>query len=251
MKEEVIIIKESLRIVDSKYVDSKQLDESSYEITFEYKNRNYKLYINSKYKLIVLSTIESIYGLDFNSDTLELVEYINIMMAYTMFEDYNFSSFSIRREKIKDVMFNSMQLINSKGDYNTIVETSNTVDDDMLYNSNIILYNFGLDSFDRRLFNDDLFEDFSDKISTYSEEDLYLMYTTFVSYFYKIISNKWNDVFIDPFIINEKINIVYDEIINRKIEFKSWYKSMEIHFTKENIELYLDNRDKNKKKELK
>lgn len=251
MKEDVIIIKESLRIIDSKYVDSKQIDEGSFEITFEYKNRNYKLYINSKYKLITLSTIESIYGLDFNNDTLELVDYISLMLLYTMFDEYNLSSFSIRKEKIRDVMFNSLQIINYKGDYNTISEVSNTINNKEEYTSSLIPYDIGLDCFDKRLFNDNVFEDFSEKLSTYNEEDLYIMYTTFIGYFYKIVSKKWNDNYIDSFIINEKINIIYSEILKRNIEFESWYKRMEEYFTKENIEIYLDNMGNNKKKELK
>lgn len=248
MKEDVIIIKESLRIIDSKYVDSKQIDEGSFEITFEYKNRNYKLYINSKYKLITLSTIESIYGLDFNNDTLELVDYISLMLLYTMFDEYNLSSFSIRREKIKDVMFNSLQIINYKGDYNTISEVSNTINNNEEYTSSLIPYDIGLDCFDKRLFNDNVFEDFSEKLSTYNDEELYIMCTTFIGYFYKVVSKKWNDNYVDPFIINEKINIIYYEILKRNIEFESWYKRMEEYFTKENIEIYLDNKVKSKNK---
>lgn len=251
--EDVKIVKDSLRIIESKYVISKKIDENSYKITFTYKNRNYSLGINKKYKFMMLTTLPSIYGMELNNDTLELIEYIKNMVSYLEFEDYNLFTFSLRSDVIDNSLYNVLETIEQNDTFDAII-SSEILKEIMDENeSRIIEYNFGLNTFDERLFDKDLFEDFNEKLSTLSQEDLYLIYITLVSYFYKFINNKWDGVKIDPYIIDDMILITYDEIQNRlnNISYQDWFTEWSIHFNKENIEKYLNDKNKDKNKELK
>lgn len=246
------IIKDSLRIIKSKYVNGKKLDDNSYKITFLYKNRNYSLDINTKYKFIMLSTIESIYGMDINDDTLDLTQYIRQMILYTELETYNVFSFSVRKEIINNELHNILQVIEETDEFGAIIDVEEPVKNVEKIKSETIEYNFGLNKLDKRLFDDEIFEDFNEKVSTLSEEDLYLMYTTLVSYFYKLTNNKWEDEKIDPYIIESMIFLIYNEIQRRLNEqsYYNWFNEWNNYFNNENIEEYLNNRNKDKNKEL-
>ena len=244
-------IKESLRINGSKYVSSKKIDEDSYKITFTYKNRNYILDINKKYKLIMLTTTPSIYGMDLNYDTIDLKEYIKQMVSYTEFENYNIISFSVRKDVIDNKIYNTLQVIKDMGAYDVLIDVEDPIKSIEIPKYKIIEYDFGLNTFDERLFDKNIFEDFNEKVSTLSEEDLYLMYITFISYFYKLSNNIWDGSKIDPYIIENMISIIYNEIKNRNIEYYDWYYEWNEYFNDENIESYLNNRNNEKNKELK
>ena len=84
---DIKVVKDSLRIMDANYVSSKKIDEDSYDLRFTYKKRNYILHINRKYKLMMLETTDSIYGMNINTDTLELINYIREMITFTEFEN--------------------------------------------------------------------------------------------------------------------------------------------------------------------
>lgn len=247
------IIKESLRIIESKYVSSKKIDNNSYKITFTYKNRNYSLDINKKYKFMMLNTTPSIYGMELNDDTLELIEYIKNMVSYLEFEDYNLFTFSLRKEVTNKTLYSVLETITQNDVFDAII-SSEILKEIMNENeSKIIEYNFGLNTFDERLFNKDLFEDFNEKVGTLSDEHLYLIYITLVSYFHKFINNKWEGVKIDPYIIDDMILISYEEIENRldSISYQDWFTEWSMHFNEENIEKYLNDKNKEKNKELK
>jgi len=251
--EDVKIVKDSLRIIESKYVSSKKIDENSYKITFTYKNRNYSLDINKKYKFMMLTTTPSIHGMELNDDTLELIEYIKHMVSYLEFEEYNLFTFSLRKDIIDNSLYNVLETIKQNDTFDAII-SSEILKEIMDENeSRIIEYNFGLNTFDERLFDKELFEDFNEKVTTLSEEDLYLIYITLVSYFYKFINNMWEGVKIDPYIIDDMILLIYDEIQNRlnNISYQDWFTEWSIHFTEENIEKYLNDKNKEKNKELK
>lgn len=248
---EIKILKDSLRIVESKYVSSKKIDDTSFEIRFTYKNRNYIMNLNTKFKFIMLAISESIYGMDINSNTQEIINFIRQMIMFTNFEGYNVFAIAAREEIINDEKHKILQITQEKNNEDLVVDVE-TIEETDKYESKIIEYNFGLNSFDKRLFNKDIFEDFDEKVSTLCEEDLYLMYTTFVSYFYKLIGNKWNDEKFDPFIINNMINILYEEI-QKRIKHKTyydWFNEWDKYFNDDNIEYYLNNRNKEKNKEL-
>lgn len=244
-------IKESLRINGSKYVSSKRIDDNSYKISFTYKNRNYSLDINKKYKFLMLTTTPSIYGMDLNDDTIDLIEYIKQMISYTEYEDYNVFSFSVRKEVIGNEIHNTLQVIKEMDEFDAIIDVEDPVKSIESTQYKIIEYNFGLNTFDDRLFNIEIFEDFNEKISAFSVEDLYLIYITFISYFYKISNNMWEGEKLDPYIIESMINIIYNEIHNRNLEYYEWYNEWNKYFTDENIEKYLNNKDNEKNKKLK
>ena len=251
--EDVKIIKDSLRIIESKYLSSKKIDNNSYKIVFTYKNRNYSLDINKQYKFIMLTTNASIYGMELNDDTLELIEYVKHMVSYLEFEDYNLFTFSVRKDIVDNNLYNVLETIEQNDMFDAII-SSEILKEIMDKNeSKIIEYNFGLNTFDERLFDKDLFEDFNEKVSTLSDEDLYLIYITLVSYFYKLTNDKWNGDKIDPYIIDDMILITYDEIQNRldNITYSDWFNEWSMHFNKENIEKYLNDKTKEKNKELK
>lgn len=246
------IIKDSLRIIESRYVNSEKLDDNSYKITFTYKNRNYSLDINTKYKFIMLSTIPSIYGMDINDDTLDLTQYIKQMISYTEFENYNIFSFSVRKEIINNEIHSIIQVIKETDAFEAIIDSENIKEIIENNETKIIEYNFGLNKFDKRLFDEDIFEDFNEKVNTLSEEDLYLIYTTLVSYFYKLTNNKWEDEKIDPYIIDSVILTIHNEIQRRLNEqnYYNWFNEWSNYFNEEKREEYLNNRGKEKKKEL-
>jgi len=251
--EDIKIIKESLRIIESKYVSSKKIDDNLYKITFTYKNRNYSLHINKEYKFMMLTPEPSIYGMELNNDTLELIEYIKHMVSYLEFENYNLFCFSVRKDVVDNTLYNVLEVIQQNDAFDAIIN-SEILKEVMDENeSKIIEYDFGLNTFDERLFDKDLFEDFNEKVSTLSEEDLYLIYITLVSYFYKFINNKWEGVKIDPYIIDDMILLIYEEIQNRldNISYQDWFIEWSMHFNKENIEKYLNDKNKEKNKELK
>ena len=200
--ESIKIIKESLRIIGSKYVNSKQIDGNSYKIAFAYKNRNYSLDINKYYKFIMLSTTESIYGMDLNDDTLDLIDYIKQMIFFTKFENYNIFSFSLRKEIIDNEFYDTLQVIKEMDEFDSILDVENPKQIIENNEYKAIEYNFGLNTFDKRLFDEDIFEDFNEKVTTFCEEDLYLIYATLISYFYKLINGLWKSDKIDPYIMH-------------------------------------------------
>lgn len=251
---DVKVVKDSLRIMNASNVSSEKIDDNSYDLRFTYKSRNYILHINIKYKLMMLEPTESIYGMNINTDTLELVNYIREMTTFTEFEGYNVFSLSLRKN-IKDGYVHKALQVTMDVDSGDLIIDSESMDfvENMEGNSEIIPYNFGLNSFDERLFDNDLLEDFNEKVVTLSEEDLFIMETTLVSYFYKLLNNKWKGEKIDPFIISYSASVVYGEI-NRRLNGKSfeiWFNEWQQHFDEENLEKYLSDRSKDKTKELK
>lgn len=244
------IIKNFLRAMDAKYVNGKKIDDNSYKITFTYKDRNYILDINREYKFIMITTTSSINGIDINNDTLDLIDNIKQMINFTQYEDYNVFSFSVRKEVKNEEMRNILQIVTEMNDIDAILDSEILGEIIEKKEYKAINYDFGLDKFDERLFKEDIFEDFNLKVSTLCEEDLYLIYITLVSYFYKMINKTWQDEVIDPYIIDDMILIIYNEMQNRHIDYNSWFNEWNNYFTDENIENYLNNRDKDKKKEL-
>lgn len=245
---EIKIIKDSLRIIESKYVCSKKIDDNSYKITFTYKNRNYIMNLNIEYKFIMLTISESIYGMDINNDTQELMDSIRQMIVFTRFEGFNVFTVASREEIKNGENHKVLQITQEKDNRDLVIDIETIEEEKNNYESKMIEYNFGLNILDKRLFNEDIFEDFDEKVSTLCEEDLFLMYTTLVSYFYKLIDNLWEDEKIDPYIIDDMINILYKEIQNRLKDktYYEWFTEWNNYFTDENIENYLNNRNKEK-----
>ena len=63
----------------------------------------------------------------------------------------------------------------------------------------------------------------------------------------------WEGDTIDPFLVSYASSILYEEI-NRRLEertFEDWFNEWETHFSKENIEKYLNSKNEDKSKELK
>lgn len=251
---DVKVVKDSLRIMNAINVSSEKIDDNSYDLRFTYKNRNYILHINIEYRLMMLETTESIYGMNINTDTLELVNYIREMTTFTEFEGYNVFSLSLRKN-IKYGYVHKVLQVTMDVDSGDLIIDSESMNflENMEGNSEIIPYNFGLNSFDQRLFDSDWLEDFNEKVVTLSEEDLFIMETTLVSYFYKLLNNKWEGEKLDPFIISYSSSVVYEEIsrrLNGK-SFETWFNEWQQHFDEENLEKYLNDRSKGKTKELK
>jgi len=244
------IIKNFLRAMDAKYVNGKKIDDNYYKITFTYKDRNYNLDINIEYKFIMITTTASMYGMDVNNDTLDLIDNIKQMINFTKYEDYNVFSFSARQEVKNEEMRNILQIVTEMNDIDAILDSEILGDVIEKKEYKAINYDFGLNKFDKRLFGDDIFEDFNIKVSTLCEEDLYLIYITFIFYFYKMINKTWQDEAIDPYIIDDMLLIVYNEIQNRHYDYNSWFNEWNKYFTDENIEKYLNDRDKEKNKGL-
>ena len=98
--------------------------------------------------------------------------------------------------------------------------------------------------FDDRLFENNWYEDFTNKLDTYTEEELFLMIETFSSYFYKIYANKWNGEKIDLFVI-EYFNEKAIEYTKRyESDFEKWYAFWDEYFTDDVREKYLKSKKK-------
>lgn len=251
---DIKVVKDSLRIMDANYVSSEKIDEDSYDLRFTYKKRNYILHINRKYKLMMLETTDSIYGMNINCDTLELINYIREMITFTEFEEYNVFSLSLRKEVKNGYIENILQVTKDVDSGDIIIDRESidftqTIED----KSKVIPYDFGLNIFDKRIFVEDWLEDFNEKVITLKEEDLFIMESTLISYYHKILNNKWEGDMIDPFLVSYASSILYEEI-NRRLEertFEDWFNEWETHFSKENIEKYLNSKNEDKSKELK
>ena len=97
------------------------------------------------------------------------------------------------------------------------------------YHGNLIAYDCGLNLFDKRIFLDEWLEDFNEKVSTYQEEDLYILLSTLVSYFYKVEQNKWEGYTIDPFVVSDVIEMILSEIKRREKDFENINVTVQIH----------------------
>lgn len=250
---DVKIVKDSLRIMNSTYVSSEEVDETSCDIRFTYKKRNYIIHINSNYKFMMIETTDSINGMNINNDTLELINYIRSMITFTEFEDYNVFAFSCRTESIDEGVHKILQVTKDIeiGDMvidMEIADFTETIEQD----GKIIPYDFGLNNFDKRIFEEDWLEDFNEKVSTLSEEDLFIMESTLAAYFYKLLNNLWEGEVIDPFITLYASSVLHEEIEKRLQDrkYNNWFNEWNRHFTEENIEKYLNDRNKEKNKEL-
>lgn len=251
---DIKVVKDSLRIMDANYVSSEKIDEDSYDLRFTYKKRNYILHINRKYKLMMLEPIDSIYGMNINCDTLEVINYIREMLTFTEFEEYNVFSLSLRKEVKNGYIEKILQVTKDVGMGDIIIDSESidfieTLED----KSKVIPYDFGLNSFDERIFVEDWLEDFNEKVVTLSEEDLFIMESTLISYYYKMINNKWEGDMIDPFLASFASSILYQEI-NRRLKrrtFDDWFNEWVTYFNKENLEEYVNNKNGDKSKELK
>lgn len=244
MQECINEIKEALRIIDAKYVSSEQKDEYDI-IRFTYKNRNYILNIISKYKLMILEQIESCIENKIDDISLGLLEDIDIIKSYMLFHDYHLLCISLSENKEKDVIRKKLEFKDT--DENMIIAFKNkTIENQEELKVKLIEYNEGLNSFDNRLFIEDWVEDFNEKISVYSLEELYIIYNTLVSYFSKVVKNIWEGDLIDPFVINYFIEVVLQELYKRNVEIDSWYNEYSNYFAEINIEEYLNNKDKRK-----
>lgn len=250
---DIKVVKDSLRIMDANYVSSEKIDEDSYDLRFTYKKRNYILHINRKYKLMMVETTDSIYGMNINCDTLELINYIREMITFTEFEEYNVFSLSLRKE-VKNGYIEKILQVTKEVDSGDIIFDSESIDFNEIVEDKpkVIPYDFGLNSFDKRIFSDDWLEDFNEKVVTLSEEDLFIMESTLISYYYKILNNMWEGDMIDPFLASYSSSILYEEITRRLKgrTFEDWFNEWETRFDKENIEKYLNSKNEGKSKEL-
>lgn len=250
---DIKVVKDSLRIMNANYVSSEKIDEDSYDLRFTYKKRNYILHINRKYKLMMLEPTDSIYGMNINCDTLEVINYIREMLTFTEFEEYNVFSLSLRKSINKGYVHNAMQVTMDVGIGDVIIDSEFIDFTESLENrSKVISYDFGLNSFDKRMFSDGWLEDFNEKVSTLKEEDLFIMLSTLVSYFYKLLNSKWEGDKIDPFLISYSTGILYEEI-NKRLKtrkFEEWFNEWETYFNKEALEEYMNSKGKNKTKNL-
>lgn len=250
---DIKVVKDSLRIMDANYVSSEKIDEDSYDLRFTYKKRNYILHINRKYKLMMVETTDSIYGMNINCDTLELINYIREMITFTEFEEYNVFSLSLRKE-VKNGYIEKILQVTKEVDSGDIIFDSESIDFNEIVEDKpkVIPYYFGLNNFDKRIFVDDWLEDFNEKVVTLSEEDLFIMESTLISYYYKILNNMWEGDMIDPFLASYSSSILYEEITRRLKgrTFEDWFNEWETRFDKENIEKYLNSKNEGKSKEL-
>lgn len=246
MKEEIRLIKNALRILGALYVNSVINGETA-EITFSYKERNYKLHIDTKNQTMMLEQTESEKGIYIDDDTLGLLEDIRAIKEYSMFEHYKINAISFSSEFKGDFTLKKMQVTKDTRNKD-IVLYINIADFNLSKQASgeIIQYDAGLNLFDRRIFKGEWLDDFDEKIKMYSNEDIYIIYSTLISYFYKITSNIWNDYKIDIFMIDLAIEKILVELKRRNIDIDSWYNYFSEYFNKEQIEKYLDQKDKGK-----
>lgn len=239
MKEELVFFKMALRNLDYKHVSSEITDDV--ELRVSYKNKNYIFHINTKYKIIVVEQIESENEHEFGVDEHTIMEDLKAIIEYTPFEGYNVSYLSLLKTKELFIPLKVMQMVNSRDNASLSISR---VDSNIPQQGIVINKDKGLYEFDDRLFGYNWYEDFNDKLDTYTEEELFLIIETFTSYFYKLYANKWNGEKIDLFVIeyfNEKA-IEYSK--KYESDFEKWYSFWDEYFTDEIREKYLKSKKK-------
>ena len=240
MDRELDLFKLALRNLDYKNVSSNINEEIN--IRFTYKNRNYLLHINTSYKIVIVEQIDSIKVGEFNKNDLELLNDLDAIIEYTSFEGYQIMYMSCCIDEI----LKKIEIANIKKYYLLSITKLNL---DSEYKQGIIINkDKGLYNFDHRLFEHNWNEDFNSKIETYTEEDIFLMISTFSSYYYKVYADKWNGEKIDPFVINYFSELLVEYSKKYESDFEKWYAFWDEYFTKEEIEKYLNDRDKSKTK---
>lgn len=243
MLNDVEEIKNALRIIDAKYISSEIKDELII-IRFTYKNRNYLLNIVSKYKLMILEQIESCLENKIEDTTLGLLEDIRIIKSYMSFSDYYIMSTSINVIREKSESLKRMQLT---VDNDIVMNISNkNVDNEEIVEVGLIEYDFGLNTFDSRIFEENWLEDFNKKICAYSLKDIFIIYSTLISYFSKVIKETWEGDIIDPFVISHALEVILNELHNRNEDAILWYNEYDSYFSDVGIENYLNNKQKRK-----
>lgn len=261
MEEEAKSLKNALRIIDCKYVSS-EINEDEILIRLTNKNRNYILHINNNYGLVTLEQIESLNIGSIGYDEFALLNDIREILPYTAFEGYNVYVVSYMKSYgyVDDnpVVARKMEFSIDTGSeditlFKAIIEASEEKD------GKIIDYFGGLYNFDNRIFIDDWLEDFNEKVSTYSEEDLFIIISTIASYPYKILTDCWKGKRIDPFVLGYVMEKSIEEAkqyielypaIEGEDKFSGWYHMWELYFTDKVLDEYLEmKKEKQKKKE--
>ena len=214
--EELKALKNVIRSVDCKYVSSEEKDNEIL-IRLSYKKRNYILRINKEYGIIMLEQIDSLDSGFVGYDEYYLLDDIRRMLPYTEFKEYKsyLISYSEFVEHIMDdtilgknmemtfdsplgdALFGRMELSEIKG-----------------IDGELIKCYSGLNKFDDRLFEKDWIEDFNEKVSTYSEKDLFIIISTIRSYLYKVSIGMWGDEKIDPFVLDYVSELAVTEVKN-------------------------------------
>lgn len=262
MEEEAKSLKNALRIIDCKYVSS-EINEDEILVRFTHKKRNYILHISNDYGLVTIEQIESANIGNVGHDEFALLNDLREILPYTEFEGYNVYVISYLNSLgyvgNQPVIARKMEISLDTGNedvtlFKAIIEPTKEVD------GGIIDYFGGLYKFDNRIFEDDWLEDFNEKVSTYSEEDLFIMISTIASYPYKLLTDSWKGEKIDPFVLLYASELAINEAqkyINLypanegEDKFSGWYHMWELYFTDKILEDYLNKKGGNqKKKEL-
>lgn len=259
MEEEVKSLKNALRIIDCKYVSSKITDEEIL-IRLTNKKRNYILHINNNYGLVTLEQIESLNVGNIGYDDFALLNDLREILPYTEFEGYNAYIVSYLKTfgYVKDTpaMVRKMEVSIDTGNeditvFKAIIEPSKEID------GKIIDYFGELYSFDNRIFEEDWLEDFNEKVSTYSEKDLFLIISTIASYPYKVLTDSWKGEKIDPYVLDYASEVAVEEVkkhideyftIDVEDKFSDWYHMWELYFTDKTLEEYLKSKEQKRKK---
>lgn len=239
MKDELVFFKTALRNLDYKHVSSEIKD--NIEMRATYKNRNYIFHFNSKYKVIVVEQIESLHEHEFDVEEYEILQDLKAIIDYTQFEGYNIVYLSMLHTNELFIPIKKMQIVNLIDNASLSISK---IDKPLFLQGIIINRDKGLYEFDDRLFENNWYEDFTNKLDTYTEEELFLMIETFSSYFYKIYANKWNGEKIDLFVI-EYFNEKAIEYTKRyESDFEKWYAFWDEYFTDDVREKYLKSKKK-------
>jgi len=246
MIEDVNDIKVALRILDAKYVSSKVVDNYA-EIRFTYKNKNYILHINNFYKFMTLEIIDSICEMSIKDDVLSLIEDIRTIKSYLQFEDYPIFAILTDIKNEEGYITKKLQITIDDNNKDVVFHYETTLFQEVpTISSKIIQYNDGLNSFDERIFTNDWLEDFNEKVSTYTKEELYIMFSTLISYFNKVENNTWVGYKVDIFIIDYATQIILEELSNRNININEWYNNLSNYFDKDTLDKYLKTLEKRK-----
>ena len=231
-------------------LEAKYVNEVEDGIKFTYEDRNYTLYINRDYNLVTLEGTNSIKSSEMDANTLELLRLLRMVLSYTEYEDFKiiYSSYYEKVTSIFGIDFLSRAFeITNPNDNDKIIRLSKNEIRESIPGkiSNYMSY---LKSFDKRLFDDDFLEDYRNKIYTYSEKDIFLIINTLSAYFYNICKKTWEDIIIDPFVINDFLECAIDRTKFYSSNFDNWYNKWNDYFSKNNVEDYLNGKDKRKQK---
>lgn len=264
--DEVVFLKRYLRQNGALYVSSKER-EDIININLTFGDDNFNVVIDKVNKLMLLTKEPSLYeetGLfvdelyteieyeedeeneyeeereeEFNS-VEEFLILLNDCIIYTSFKDYPINIINYMSDEIDGTLHKSIKIESYINGKKMLECHSNWKTNEIGYKAEIIENTDGLDNFHSKIFTENWLEDFNLKIKDYSEKDLYLIISTLVSYNYKLLTDNWQDIKIDPYVINNALEVATIESKKYNEDFTLWYSNWNKYFTKEKIKQYIN-----------